>query len=429
MRKQNINIAWATLFALATLSLTGCNDAVNSSVTENQVYIPDGFITKADSKYFEGTDTVTISVPVKMTRKNDERDVKVRLAVTEEALIEFNRRYEKTYAMYPFFRLVSDEVVIRKGTVGAAAELKVVPLTQALDQTGNIFAVPVTLTSADGAGVLNGSETFIYFVRRTPRATVLQFDKGSSASTARHLFLPFNKASWGGGDLVFNAYTMEFLIKFKNDFTAAHNYDLLNPCGDPQKGEIYTRLEGGGNGFSTAAFNVKFNGDNESISGAPAEGLKYDRWYHVAFVFGNSRLQCFVDGMLTTSIDTTLPQLIFPDSLSGFIWGAAAANSGYNGDAGSRATTQSAELRIWTVARTADQIRESMYNVRPDSEGLLGYWKLNDGAGNVVKEHTGKHPSAYMVKYKAAGKYNPNPAPWNLGFTWDTSNQILTVGQ
>ena len=46
--------------------------------------------------------------------------------------------------------------------------------------------------------------------------------------------------------------------------------------------------------------------------------------------------------------------------------------------------TKVAEIRFWNKARTIEQIKENMYSVAADSEGLLGYWKVNDGSGYHV---------------------------------------------
>lgn len=35
------------------------------------------------------------------------------------------------------------------------------------------------------------------------------------------------------------------------------------------------------------------------------------------------------------------------------------------------------EVRLWSVARTANQIRENMMFVDSKSDGLVGYWKMN----------------------------------------------------
>lgn len=53
-----------------------------------------------------------------------------------------------------------------------------------------------------------------------------------------------------------------------------------------------------------------------------------------------------------------------------------------------------AEMRVWNVARTADEIAENMYQYDTDengTSGLLAYWKFNDGEGNTVKDYSGNN--------------------------------------
>ena len=49
-----------------------------------------------------------------------------------------------------------------------------------------------------------------------------------------------------------------------------------------------------------------------------------------------------------------------------------------------------AEARVWSVARTQQQIWENMYEIaNPESDPtLLGYWKFNEGVGNTVKDYS-----------------------------------------
>ena len=155
-------------------------------------------------------------------------------------------------------------------------------------------------------------------------------------------------------------------------------------------------------------------------------------------VFGNGKLMVYINGMLTSSMDVTLPNLDFTTGLQsavsagnpvGFIWGAGARNSGYASRV--RGRSQSAEVRIWTIARTAEQIRDNMYNVRPDSEGLLGYWKLNDGAGRYVKDYTGNNPDGYIIEVSGAQNAAVilQDTGYNTGYSWDNDDQELTVGK
>ena len=41
------------------------------------------------------------------------------------------------------------------------------------------------------------------------------------------------------------------------------------------------------------------------------------------------------------------------------------------------------------VARTEQEIWENMYDVDPQTPGLIGYWKFDEGEGNVIHDWTG----------------------------------------
>lgn len=49
-----------------------------------------------------------------------------------------------------------------------------------------------------------------------------------------------------------------------------------------------------------------------------------------------------------------------------------------------------AEARVWSVARTPEQIWENMYDIEnpADDPTLLGYWKFNEGTGNTVRDYS-----------------------------------------
>lgn len=52
-----------------------------------------------------------------------------------------------------------------------------------------------------------------------------------------------------------------------------------------------------------------------------------------------------------------------------------------------------AEARVWSVARTEQEIYDNIYEIEdPESHPeLIGYWKFDDGKGNVVKDYSMYH--------------------------------------
>lgn len=58
------------------------------------------------------------------------------------------------------------------------------------------------------------------------------------------------------------------------------------------------------------------------------------------------------------------------------------------------------EYRVWNRILTADEIKakDHYYMVLPKSEGLVAYWKFDEGVGQVVKDHTGNGNTVVAAK-------------------------------
>lgn len=49
------------------------------------------------------------------------------------------------------------------------------------------------------------------------------------------------------------------------------------------------------------------------------------------------------------------------------------------------------ELRVWTVERKADELMKYAYELNTevsDTNGLLCYWKFNEGTGKIVRDYS-----------------------------------------
>ena len=62
---------------------------------------------------------------------------------------------------------------------------------------------------------------------------------------------------------------------------------------------------------------------------------------------------------------------------------------GYSWEPGRWLPGEISEVRVWNVARTAEEIASNPYMVDPHSEGLIAYWKFNEGTGSKIIDHTG----------------------------------------
>ena len=65
------------------------------------------------------------------------------------------------------------------------------------------------------------------------------------------------------------------------------------------------------------------------------------------------------------------------------------------------------EARIWSIARTQEQICQNMYDIPNPTEEptLCAYWKFDEGTGLEVEDRTGHGNNAKVVPYWKASDH------------------------
>lgn len=121
--------------------------------------------------------------------------------------------------------------------------------------------------------------------------------------------------------------------------------------------------------------------------------VNLNEWTHIAVTFGEGTVKVFINGEEKGSTTTDVP---------------ASVNFGiaHNDEQGTRITRcfwvgysyekvrdfrgMMSELRIWNRTLTASELAEEArrYGVDPKSEGLVTYWKCDEGQGDVIKDYT-----------------------------------------
>lgn len=119
------------------------------------------------------------------------------------------------------------------------------------------------------------------------------------------------------------------------------------------------------------------------------------KWYHIAVTFNNSVFKAYADGELLGEEEGYKSSIDFGISIADLdqynnqcFWIGYAWNEGrdFHG--------KMSEIRIWNRELTVDELKAEnhFYQVDPNSEGLVAYWKLNDGDGHegvmTVKDYT-----------------------------------------
>ena len=99
--------------------------------------------------------------------------------------------------------------------------------------------------------------------------------------------------------------------------------------------------------------------------------LEKNAWYHVAGVFENNTLSLYIDGILFVQAEYANP-ISFSDEF--YIGAAPGVQKGFY------LKGSVSEARFWTRALKASELKNPLHRcfVEVDSEGLEGYWKLDD---------------------------------------------------
>ena len=124
--------------------------------------------------------------------------------------------------------------------------------------------------------------------------------------------------------------------------------------------------------------------------------VNLNEWTHIAVTFGEGTVKVFINGEEKGSTTTDVPasvnfgithndeQAPQGQPITRCFW------VGYSYESVRDFRGMMSELRIWNRVLTADELANATrrYGVDPKSEGLVTYWKCDEGQGDVIKDHT-----------------------------------------
>lgn len=342
-----------------------------------------------------------------------DKDVKATISVDASLTDAFNHRYGTDYQLLPdaYLDFSPVSVTIEAGKVNSekvSIGFKNL-MGQGEDQTGAMemdktYLLPVRLSSED-ISTMDGSSVAYYLVKRSSAITV------AAQLTNNWIEFPLMDTPGEVADAYngLTALTYEALVnvdRFDLDnkdgvcnistVMGVEQYLLLR-IGDANFERQCLQFDGSGNGSQFGKLPSKSD---------PAKKLYSGSWYHVACTYDqNERVaRIYVNAKLIdevkeagvagptadNKITLAMRALGMPEAYQFFI------GKSYNDFRPLQGKI--AEARVWRVARTGDEIWKNMYRIEnpKDQKDLIGYWKFNDGEGNVVKDYSwvGNHGKA-----------------------------------
>jgi hypothetical protein len=136
----------------------------------------------------------------------------------------------------------------------------------------------------------------------------------------------------------------------------------------------------------------------------PAGTVQLNTWQHFAFTYSYGTGTLYRNGVQIARKDG----LTAPAPWTGMRLGIP--------DQGSQPDGFVADLRVWNVCRTADDIRSGMgHRLTGRETGLTGYWPLDDGSGSVVRDlgPSGFDGTASHTTWAGAGTVQAPPPQAN----------------
>jgi predicted flap endonuclease-1-like 5' DNA nuclease len=142
--------------------------------------------------------------------------------------------------------------------------------------------------------------------------------------------------------------------------------------------------------------------------------LPLNEWHHVAATYDGKQIVLYVDGEQKKTVPNTGDVIYNPDnSLTIGAYRDDNENYAFPG--------KIAEVRLWDVARTQEQLKAAKDVVlRGDEANLVGYWRMDECSGDTVKDRsknaadgkiTGAKWGSETVPFGQKAPEPPKPAP------------------
>lgn len=347
---------------LAFMGLTMLNSCENADyeVLTNQAFIAQTNTNGNSSKKITiGKDAVSTEVSVRLSDVALENST-YSLVPDEKALEVFNKTNQTPYEPLPegSYSLSSSEISVEAGSSSSGAiSLTINPFTDEMKESGKKYAIALRLEKKSGnTDILPSGSVMVYFCDRVVIQPVPVLDY------EHRIQKPEFKESF-----TLNSWTIEFNVNMSLLGTAVGSYNNQALFENVGTEEIYIRFGDAmipGNQLQIKLLGTQMN--SKMLFDA-------NKWYHLAFVVKNSKLYFYVNGVLDSSMDVPGRPVV----MKGFNM----FNTEYF-----KSQVQISELKIWNKGRSQAEIENNMYVCDPASEGLVGYWKFNEGQGSVYKD-------------------------------------------
>lgn len=351
--------------ALGMLALSACSEGDKFDYNKNVAYMT-GTETSPLVRFVVEDTPSTYAVTVSLTDKVSE-DVAVKFAMDNSLVDEYNKKNKTSYYPVPAsaVELGNTDVVIKAGKASSTAtDVKIVSTEEFVD--GRVYVIPVTIKEIGGGlEVLKPSRTVFLRVSR-----VIHFNSLDMNNT--NLYSNYIAPD----ELAVNLPNYTYEIKcFVNAWHETPER-ISRLCSFTAKDESNSNmLRFGENGQDLNSLQWVSPGGSIVSTTRFTPG----RWYMISLTYDGSKFTMYVDGVkdieMAGSANCTFQRLEL-----GMSWESYPAKQYFNG--------RIAEARVWNRALTTGELQLGLCGVDAAAEGLVAYWKFDEGEGHIFHDRT-----------------------------------------
>lgn len=381
------NIIRYSALAFMAIAACGCNDAEYGAAGSMgdklgvHAYLVESNAAPgiANTVVTLGTSVTNLALTPSLTDKEN-ADAEYRLVIDKDMLTRFNEAEGTSYDALP-----EDLVHLESAVKIPAGKYSQDPFIISIDPLpanliGTPFALPLRMEKVSGnADVTGRTSSFVYVISSEIIDDVAKFNGASGLRTDEAFSIP--------------QFTIEMRLQVSN--TGNRNRDLFF-C-NPGSGEFMARFEdpqSDQDGVKAHSL-AQFQGIGDYLN--PTIAIESNKWQHYAVTFDGTYVTIYVNGSFAGRKEIAMSVVNNGEFPYMSFMGVGGSNG--NWAPGDRwwggCQTMTNEIRVWDVARSADQIANSIKSVSPSSKGLIGYWRISkgnyDASQKVFKNLAGDH--------------------------------------
>lgn len=379
---------YLSIGALALLTLTGCKD--DTKDIDNSIFAP-SLATVSTINVKPTTTTAEGYVEANMA-KEEQSDVKVTFAADAEKVSAYNAIYSTDYKMLPAanFSIPEPEATVpARGNTTGKVKVEFKDLNS-LDLDKTTYLLPVRMSSQFGA---LSNDTYYFIVKEAAMISTV-----ANMTENYGVFAQGNQAPELDNMTQITVEALLYPLDFPNMLATVMGIEgnFLVRIGDA--GIPANQLQ-----LATSAGNVT----------DPAWTFDTNKWTFMTLTYDTATGECkvYFNGVQKGSTQTGgYNSPVNWNTASGDITdGPRGFYVGYAYDANRYFNGYMSELRVWNRILTEDEIKAPFhfYSVPEDSEGLVAYWKMDEGAGNTIADYA----NGYNLKLKEAPEWIPVALP------------------